>query len=397
VRIDDLELSWEDEGDRGRHRRRRRRGGGGRGRGGRTAVALLMTVVILGALVGGVWYGFSKVENFFTTPDYNSGGTGEVVFEVKKDQTAAAIGLALQQQDIVKSQKAFVEAAKSNRRSKEIQPGFYKLRKQMRAADALSMLLDLKNKNVNKITIPEGKTVKDILPLLATATKLPLADFETAVKDPAALGVPDWWFNRQDKKPSAKSIEGFLFPSTYEFNPGVTAVDVLKTMVSQFLTVTGGLRFADRVQAELHVSPYEALVVASLSQAEAGVAEDLPKISRVAYNRAYKAKMPLQFDVTANYWLQLNGKPTKPSGSLSAAELNDPANPYNTGNVVGLPIGPINNPGEAALKGALEPAVGNWLFFVAIDTQGHSAFADTSQQHDANVKQACRNGVKLQC
>jgi len=353
--------------------------------------------VILGALVGGVWYGFSKVENFFAAPDYNSGGTGEVVFEVKKDQTAAAIGLELQQQDIVKSQKAFVEAAKSNRRSKEIQPGFYKLRKQMRAADALSLLLDLKNKNVNRITIPEGKTVKDVLPLLAAATKLPLTDFEAAAKDPIALGVPDWWFNRQDKKQSAKSLEGFLYPSTYEFNPGITAVQVLKTMVNQFLTVTGNLKFADVVQqGELHLSPYEALIVASLSQAEAGVAEDLPKISRVAYNRT-KAKMPLQFDVTANYWLQLNGKPAKPSGSLSTAELNDPNSPYNTGNVVGLPLGPIDNPGEAALTGAMQPAPGTWLFFVAIDKQGHSAFATTDKEHNANIKIACQNGVRLQC
>jgi len=356
-----------------------------------------MTFVVLGALVGGVWYGFSKVQNFLAAPDYNSGGAGEVVFEVKKDQTAAAIGLELQQQDIVKSQKAFVEAARSNPRSKEIQPGFYKLRKRMRAADALSLLLDLKNKNVNKITIPEGKTVKEILPLLATATKLPLADFEAAAKNPGALGIPDWWFNRNDKKQSAKTLEGFLFPSTYEFNPGVTAVDVLKTMVNQFLTVTGNLKFADTVQqGELKTSPYEALIVASLAQAEAGVAEDLPKISRVAYNRT-KAKMPLQFDVTANYWLQVNGKPTKPSGQLSTAELNDPNSPYNTGNVVGLPLWPINNPGEAALKAAMSPAPGTWLFFVAVDTQGHSAFATTTQEHDKNVKQACANGVKLQC
>jgi UPF0755 protein len=399
VRIDELELSWEDESDRGRHRRRRRGGGGGgggRGRGGRTAVALLVTLVILGVVVGGVWYGFNKVGDFFAAPDYNSGGTGEIVFEVKKDQTAAQIGLDLQQKGVVKSQKAFVEAAKSNPHSKEIQPGFYRLRQQMRAADALSLLLDLNNRDIFKVTIPEGKTVKDILPLLATATKLPLADFEAVVKqDPISLGIPDWWFNRQDKKQSVKSLEGFLFPSTYEFNPGVTAEIVIKRMITQFLTVTGRLNFANKVQSDLKVSPYEALVVASLAQAEAGVAEDLPKIARVAYNRVYKAKMPLQFDVTANYWLQLNGKPTKPSGQLTQSELDDPKNPYNTVSVLGLPAGPINNPGEAALTGAMAPPPDGWLYFVAIDKQGHSAFATTLAEHQKNIATACANGVQV--
>jgi UPF0755 protein len=105
--------------------------------------------------------------------------------------------------------------------------------------------------------------------------------------------------------------------------------------------------------------------------------------------------MPLQFDVTANYWLQLQGKPTKPSGQLTAAELDDPNNPYNTVSKLGLPAGPINNPGEAALLGAMDPPVGEWLFFVAIDKTGRSAFAVTAAEHDKNVQEACKNGVAL--
>jgi peptidoglycan lytic transglycosylase G len=403
VTADELELAWDDDTDRGRHRGRRRRGrkgarddNGGRGRRGRTAIALLLTVAILGALAGGVWYGFNKVSDFFAAPDYNSGGTGEVVVEVKKNQTAADIGLELQNKGVVKSQKAFVQAADANPKSKEVQPGFYKLRKEMRATDALSLLLDRETSRlVTKITVPEGKTVKDVLDLASKATGLPLADFEAIAKDPKALGVPDFWFNRQDKKQSAKSLEGFLFPSTYEFNPGTTAEVVLKAMVTKFLAVAEKVKFVDRVQAERKISPYEALIVASLSQAEAGIADDLGKISRVAYNRVYKAKMPLQFDVTANYWLQLQGKPTKHSGQLTPQELNDPGNPYNTVSQLGLPVGPINNPGEAALTGAMDPPVGEWLYFVAIDKTGKSAFAVTLAEHDKNIKTACANGVGL--
>jgi UPF0755 protein len=398
VRIDDLELAFDDESERGRHRHRRRssRGGEGRGRGGRTAIALLLTFVILGGLVGVAWYGFDKVGDFFAAPDYNSGGSGEVQIEVFANQTAADIGAALEKQDVVKSQKAFVEAAKDNPRSKEIQPGVYKLRKQMRAADALLLLLDRDaSRQVLKFTIPEGKTVKDVFDIIVKETGLPRAEFEAAAKDPVALGVPEFWFNRGDGKPGIRSLEGFLFPQTYDFNPGTTPQQILKEMVSHFMEVATRLKFVERVQAELNITPFDALTVASLSEAEAGVPGDLGKISRVAYNRTYKKNMPLQFDVTANYWLQLQGKPTKPSGQLTEAELKDPKNPYNTGDRIGLPGGPINNPGEAALLGAMQPPPGDWLFFVAIDKAGNSAFAVTDAEHQKNIQTACKNGIAL--
>ena len=135
--------------------------------------------------------------------------------------------------------------------------------------------------------------------------------------------------------------------------------------------------------------------MASLAQAEAGIAADLPKVARVAYNRAYVKKMPLQFDVTTNYWLTLNDKGAKHSGKMTKAELEDPKNPYTTELRVGLPLGPINSPGKAALEAAAKPASGDWLFFVALDKSGRSAFATTNAQHDANIQQACRNGIPL--
>jgi UPF0755 protein len=394
VTNDDLGLSFdESEGDRGRHRHRRRAGGSG---GGKTAMALLVVVAILACGAGGVWYGFDKIQGFFDAPDYNSGGTGEVQVQIYEGQSATDIGAALQKLDVVKSQKAFVEAAKDNPRSKEIQPGIYKLRKQMRAADAVLLLLDRdQSRQLLKFTVPEGKTVIDTLAIVAKATNIPLADFQEAAKDPKALGVPDFWFVRPDKKEVKVSLEGFLFPQTYEFNPGVTAKEILTEMVTQFLDVTTKLDFVKRVEAERKISPFEALVVASLSQAEAGVPGDLGKVSRVAYNRVYKKNMPLEMDVTANYWLQLNGKPPKPSGDLTLSELDDKTSPYNTKSRLGLPVGPINNPGEAALKGAMDPPVGEWLFFVAIDKAGNSAFAVTNDEHEENIRQACRNGIAL--
>jgi UPF0755 protein len=121
----------------------------------------------------------------------------------------------------------------------------------------------------------------------------------------------------------------------------------------------------------------------------------MPKIARVAYNRAYKNKIPLQFDTTANYWIQLNGGKAKFSGKLTGGELDDPKNPYNTVSKLGLPPGPINNPGKVALQAAMSPAVGPWLYFVVIDKKGDSAFATTNDQHCANIKKAIGNGIPL--
>jgi UPF0755 protein len=392
VRNDDLGLSFDEgEGERGRHRRRPRGAGGGK-----TAIALIVVVAILGCGAGVVWFGFNKLSGFFDAPDYNSGGTGEVQVQIYEGQSATDIGAKLEELDVVKSQKAFVEAAKDNPRSKEIQPGIYKMRKQMRAADAVSLLLDRdQSRQLLKFTVPEGKTVIDTLIIIQKATNIPLADLQAAAKDPKALGVPDFWFNRPDKKEVKVSIEGFLYPQTYEFNPGVTAKEILTDMVQHFLDVTTKLKFVERVQAERKISPFEALIVASLSQAEAGVPADLGKVSRVAYNRVYKKNMPLEMDVTANYWLQLNGKDPKFSGNLTAQELDDKTNPYNTKSRLGLPVGPINNPGEAALQGSMDPPAGEWIFFVAIDKAGNSKFAVTLDDHNRNIAEACRNGLDL--
>ena len=133
--LEELELAFEEQG-RTRHRHRRSRRGRGRpvreARRGRSLLALLLTLVILGALGGGVWYGFDKVRGFFSAPDYNSGGSGEVQVEVLPGQTSTDIAQTLYSKGVVKSTKAFVEAARSNPHSIDIQPGTYKMRLKMK-------------------------------------------------------------------------------------------------------------------------------------------------------------------------------------------------------------------------------------------------------------------------
>lgn len=409
--LDDLDLAWEEQGDprrrrgtppsrqirqgRRKERKRRRRSFG----------ALFISFVLLAALGGGVYYGVGKLQDIFGAPDYDSVGTTPVNVKIPKDAGATEIGQALYDKKVVESVKAFTKAADKDPRSLKIQPGVYKLFEHMPASAALAALVPLADGSPPKsrvsidVTIPEGTTYMDTFALLSAKTKIPVADFEAAAKDPTALDVQDWWFNRDDGKPADKTLEGFLFPDTYSFDPDVTAADILKAMVDNFNTVMGDLKFVDTVQSKLSISPYEALIVASLSQAEAGNEADMPKVARVAYNRVIKFKdtFPcacLQFDVTANYYLQRQGKPKKPSKEMTPAELNDPKNPWNTGvGHPGLPVGPIDSPGRAALSGAMNPPTANWLYFVAIDKKGTTAFSDTLAQQEHNEAIARQNGV----
>jgi UPF0755 protein len=395
--IDELELSFEERADKGRHRRGARRKP--RKGGGKTAVALLLTLLLLGGLAGGVWYGFDRIQGLFTVADYEGTGTAETVqIEVKQGDTITDIANTLTTAGVVKSAKAFVDAAAAEARSENIQPGFYTVRKQMSGESAVLMLLDLKNKVTKGVTIREGLTAIQTFAKLSEATGVPVADFQAVAKNPEALGIPAWWFQRSDGKKVVKSIEGFLFPDTYEFDPQPTAEKILRTMVNRFLTVTGEeLKFAEFVQANRGgITPYEALIVGSLAQAEAGHPDDLGKVARVAYNRLYLPSFPthlLQFDVTLNYGLELAGKPTKASKDMTAADFADESNAYNTHVHKGLTPTPINSPGALALKGAMDPPAGKWLFFVAIDKQGHSAFAETDAEHEANKRRAEEAGI----
>lgn len=405
--IDELELAFEEHPERGRQRHRHRRstrrreqrkaerGGGGRAR---TFIALFLTLALFGALAGGAYWGYDRISGFFNTPDYTTGGTGHVTVQIATGASATDIANTLFDKGVVKSAKAFVNAARDNRNSQNIQPGFYGLRLKMRAKDALGMLLDLNNKLVTKVTVPEGMISLDIYAALSKASKIPLAQFTEAAKNPAALGIPDFWFKRGDGKQTAKNLDGFLYPATYEFNPGATAKDMLTAMVTKFNTEMTNLGFVDAVQRNLSISPYEALIAASIAQAEAVQDKDMPLVARVLYNRAYGGKFAcscLGLDSAINYYLRLQGKDVKSSEKITTSDQHNPKDPYNTYDFPGMPLGPISNPGEAALKGAMSPTKNDNTYFVTIDKQGTMAYATSLAGHNANIQKACRNGIPL--
>ena len=406
--IDDLDIPFEDY-ERGRHRRRRggrgapqARGGRPRRRRGRSLFALFITLVLLGALATGGWYGVGKIRAYLTVPDYSGDGDTAVMVHIAPDDSGKDMADKLYQANVVKSQKAFVNAFNANPQSKTIEVGYYKLRQHMKASKALDALLarnpdhTLANRVSSGVTITEGEISTEVFAALAKATNLPVTDFQNAAKDPVALGVSPDWFTRQDGKPVQKSIEGFLYPATYEFDPGVDATAILKKIIANFNAEMTKLDFLNQVQATLHISPFEALIAASIAQVEGRFPDDMAGIARVLYNRAYGGKFPcacLQLDSTVNYWLRVSGQTPKSSKDLTVSDLHNPNDPYNTHDKPGLPIGPISNPGEDALKAAMSPPKSGYLYFVAIDKEGHTAFATTEQEHAANIALAKKNGV----
>jgi UPF0755 protein len=303
------------------------------------------------------------VEDFLEANDYPGPGSGQVQVTVEDGQGGTAIAKTLVEDDVVKSTKAFIEAANADPRSAGIQPGIYTLKKQMRAADALAVLVDPKNRDITRVTIPEGLWATEIYARLSKGSGIPVAQYEAAAKKVDELGLP----------PSAKgNIEGYLFPASYEFGSKTTALDQLKQMVAESMKRLDALGIApDRME--------RVVTVASLVEGEAQTEADQAKVARVIENRLAQ-NMSLGLDSTVNYIFKKRGVPTQ--------AMLDSGSPYNTRRFPGLPPGPIANPGDQALQAAASPAPGGWLYFVTVNlATGETKFATTYEEHQRNVQQ----------
>jgi UPF0755 protein len=346
----------------------------------RGPVGMLVVLIVLLLVGGGAALGGKVLLSTFGRPaaDYAGAGEGTVTVQVAKGASASGIGEALQTAGVVKSAKAFRNAAKNDSRALGIQPGYYRLRMRMKAALALGLLLDPAARLRSRVTIPEGTSLDRTLQLIAkNVSDVPLASLREAAANPAALGLPAY---------AGGKVEGFLFPATYDIEPGTSAVEVLRLLIAEFEVRAERLGLAERAAA-LKITPYQALVIASLVEGETGNASDRGKVARVVYNRLHRP-MRLQFDSTVKYAYALQGE-TKTR--LLYRDL-DIASPFNTYRNDGLPPAPINSPGEAALEAALAPTPGPWLYFVVIDTQGRSAFATTAEEF-ARLKAQYRKDV----
>jgi UPF0755 protein len=261
--------------------------------------------------------------------------------QVQSGDTATAIAKTLAAHDVIRSSGAFVDLASNDARAAQIQPGFYALRQKMSAEGALTLILSPESRVSYRVTVPEGTSLKSLLPLLAKGTKVSAADLQAAVGKASDLGLPAY---------ANGSVEGFLFPATYDVPPNATATGLLQMMTTRFAQTAQAVDLVAGAQ-NLGYTPLQVVTIASIIERESAAPADAAKVARVFYNRL-AAGMPLGSEFTVRY-----------SG-------NDPSSPYNTYTHTGFPPGPYDSPGEATLRAALHPAAGDWLFFVTLPQGG---------------------------
>jgi UPF0755 protein len=306
---------------------------------------------------------------FFGTPsdDFTGPGSGEILFTISDGEIGDQIANNLVDAGVIKSFDPFYALLLAQDPAAVFIPGVYSLKEKMSSPAALSALLDPANRVESKVAIPEGTVLTVALATISDSLAIPLDELQTAAANVASYGLPA----------EATTLEGFLYPATYTFNPGVSADEVLTTMVNESLANLDALGVP--VEERWHT-----IVMASVIQRESGSPENDYKVARVFQNRIDQG-MTLGSDVTTCYGAGIVGKDCI---YITQAQLDDATNLYNTRLLPGLPIGPISNPGKTAMDAARNPADGPWLFFVTVDLQtGETIFSETVEEHDAAAAQ----------
>lgn len=355
---------FDDTGSRSGHRRRR-------GSRLKSVIAVLLSIVIIG---GGGYLGFQKASQAWTNfrgVDYEGSGdeATSVPVTIREGMTVTDIGDTLTANQVVASSRAFVRIASQDGRSSSIHSGTYMMHEHMSAQAALNILVDPGNLATNLITLREGLRNTEVFDQLSQTTGIPVSDFEAAAANGASLGLPDY---------AEGNVEGYLFPETYSYDPADSAADVLRKMISQFKQIASEEDLVNKAAA-LGRSPHDVVVVASIIEKETTNFDYGPQIAEVFYNRL-KKNMKLQSDATVIYANNLSGAVT------TTDEERAVDSPYNTYVKDGLPPGAISNPGREALHSALNPASGDYLYFVAVNPDtGETKFATSEDEHSANV------------
>ena len=335
----------------------------------------LVAIVVAGAmLIGAAYVVFAvfvnkddgdggQVQNAPDVEDYPGPGFPSAQVVINNGDTGAAMAATLVAAGVVATEGAFIDAFAANSDASKIQPGTYNLLLQMKASDAVLALLNPASRVSMKLTIPEGLKLSDIVTRINEVTLIPVPELEAALADPASFGLP---------AEANGNAEGWLFPSTYQVEPGATATSVLTTMSQQMVKVLTdhGVAQADWLSV---------VTKASLVESEAGRDEDRPRIARVIENRLDEG-WALEIDATIAYGLD------KPGTQLTDADLADASNPYNTRKHTGLPPTPITAPGVASIEAVLQPDEGPWMFWVTVNLETkETKFATTLAEHNQYV------------
>ena len=326
-------------------------------------VIILLIVLIAGGAATSMWYGM--------TNPYQGFPAEGVFVDIPHGASRRYAAYILKKNGVVQSKLAFEFYARRHPK-RTLQAGEYFFDHAMTGRE---VFWKIGNGQVYEqpFTVREGETMFDIARELAAGKFMPAGDFLFAVGDTALI---------RDFAPGAQTLEGFLFPATYELPRHPSASELTAEMVRKFKEewkrlgppATNGQAGGGDHRAMLRI-----VTLASLVERETPKAEERPLVAGVFANRLRQG-MRLQCDPTVIYGMERFGKY---NGTLTGKDLSFDSL-YNTYEHGGLPPGPIGNPGEASLRAALRPAESNYLYFVA-NTQGGHFFSPTLAEHNKNV------------
>ena len=360
----------DDEGGHRPPRKRRSRAG---------MVALFVIVIFLGGLVGAGAYGYHWYSKRHA--DWvGSAGYGSVMVKVVPGEVACSTTMenTLVSHGVVASASAFCSAAKANGNASALEPGYFRLHKHMGAVNAWALLISPKSRVQTTVGVPDGLRWSKVLAVLAAKTGYPLSQFEAAIKDTSALGLPSF---------AKGNPEGFLWPATYDIQPGTTPLAILQMMVKQSTQEMASVNLAARAKAA-QFTEYQVIIVASLLEAEVPP-QYYAKVARVIDNRLnQRPPWDLGLDSTVAYAVN------KYIYNLTQSDLNVNS-PYNTTTHAGLPPGPIDSPDLTAINAVLHPAprTDGSLYFVTVNKQGLTRFTTSSAQFTIWSNEAKANGI----
>ena len=340
----------------------------------RVLLALGVVVIVLAVAAAGIFVWVQRQID-------PSGPQGsEIELEVASGSTTEDIGHLLEDNDVITSAMVWNYWTRLEGVG-PFEAGSFVFRQHSSFQEAVDVLdAGPKPPELQRVTIPEGLTVAEIVTRLADPTTGVDRWDAGALQD--AIDSPD--IRSKYQPDDVTSMEGMLFPDTYEIDDKTDERTFVRRLVTQLDTNLDALD-VETGAAALGVSPYQIVVVASLVEEEAKVPEDRAKIARVIYNRLEQG-IPLGIDATSRYQAVLEGR------SRDDVDFESDS-PYNTRRVAGLPPTPIAAAGRASLEAALNPEPGKWIYYVLKDAEGHHAFLETAREFQKAKQECIRLGL----
>lgn len=330
---------------------------------------LLALFLTLGVFVAAIAVGAQFLKPLLgndKAADYPGPGTGEVTVSVQPGEGTRSVATKLENGKVVANADTFLQAFASSRGT--LSPGDYTFKMEMKNSDAVNVLLGTDKSKVIYFALSAGLRIGESLQAISEGSGVSLQQLKELSNAPAQFGLPA----------NAKNLEGFLAPGEYRFPLGTPAKDILQSLVKGTTDELVSQGITDPAKQ------YEAVIVASIVQAEGGQA-DYGDVAGAIYNRLKPNDQTggyLQVDSAVTY-----GLGTK-SFNFTDAERQDKSNLYNTYANPGLPPGPIGSPGKTAIDAAAKPKTNDYLYWVTIDLDTkETKFSKTLAEHNVYVNQ----------